>query len=148
MIASLFVVGGAAAIKNPALRATKAQPAADLVKKLAPDTPLDATTLVRLNGAVHVAAGLALATGRMPRLSAAMLAATMAPTTITGHRFWEETDPAARTNQTMHFLKNMAITGGLLMSTLDPEPHKKFIGRRAKDKVVEASETVQSALQR
>lgn len=148
MIASLFVVGGISAIKNPALRAKKAQPAADLVKKLAPDTPLDAATLVRLNGAVHVGAGLALATGRMPRMSAAVLAATMPPTTLTGHRFWEETDPAARTNQQMHFLKNMAITGGLLMSTLDPDPHKKFIGRRAKDKVVHASETVQSALQR
>jgi uncharacterized membrane protein YphA (DoxX/SURF4 family) len=148
MIASLFIVGGASAIKSPAVRAKKAQPAADLIKKVAPDTPVEATTLVRINGVVHVSAGLALATGRVPRLSAAVLAATMPPTTITGHRFWEETDPAARTNQTMHFLKNLAITGGLLMSTLDPDPHKKFIGRRAKDKVVQASETVQSALQR
>lgn len=148
MIASLFVVGGVSAIRSPALRAKKAQPVADLVKKIAPETPLDAATLVRVNGAVHVGAGLALATGRVPRLSAAVLAATMPATTFTGHRFWEETDPAARTNQKMHFLKNLAITGGLLMSTLDPEPHKKFIGRRAKDKVVQASETVQSALQR
>ncbi|MGA8852220.1 MAG: DoxX family protein [Aeromicrobium sp.] len=148
MIASMFVVGGASAIKNPGLRAKKAQPVADLVKKMVPETPLDAVMLVRLNGAVHVGAGLALATGRMPRLSAAVLAATMPATTMTGHRFWEETDPAARTNQTVHFLKNVTITGGLLMSTLDPDPHKKFIGRRAKDKVVQASDTVQSALQR
>ncbi len=148
MIASLFVVGGATAIKNPALRATKAQPAADLVKKLAPDTPLDAKALVQINGGLHLAAGLALATGHVPRTAAAVLAATMPATTVTGHRFWEETDPAARTNQRMHFLKNLAITGGLLMATLDPEPHKKFIARRAKDRVVEASETVQSALQR
>lgn len=148
MLASLFVVGGAAAIKSPALRAKKAQPAADLINKVAPDTAVEATTLVRLNAAVHVGAGLTLATGRAPRLSAAVIAATMPPTTLTGHRFWEETDPAARTNQAMHFLKNVAITGGLLMATLDPDPHKKFIGRRAKDKVVQASETVQSALQR
>lgn len=146
MLASLFVVGGASAIKNPALRAGKAQPLADLLKKAAPQTPIDATNLVRINGAVHVGAGLALATGRAPRTSAAVLALTMPPTTVTGHRFWEESDPAARTNQLMHFLKNMAITGGLLMSTLDPDPKKKFIVRRAKDKVVQASGSVQSAL--
>jgi hypothetical protein len=28
------------------------------------------------------------------------------------------------------------------MATLDPDPHKKFIGRRAKDKVTEAASSV------
>ena len=148
MIASAFVYLGASALKSPQARAQKAQPVADLIRKAAPDTPVDATTLVRVNGAVHVGAGLALASGRAPRLSAVAVAATMGPTTVAGHRFWEETDPAARTNQTIHFLKNVAITGGLLMSTLDPDPKKKFIGRRAKDKVVEASETVQAQFSR
>ncbi len=148
MIASLFVYGGISAIKSPKVRAQRAEPVADLIRKAAPQTRVDTATLVRVNGAVHVGAGLALATGRAPRLSAAALALTMPPTTLSGHRFWEETDPAARTNQTIHFLKNLAITGGLLLSTLDPEPKKKFIARRAKDKVVEASETVQAQLGR
>lgn len=142
MIAGLFVYGGFAALKSPGARVAKAQPTADLIEKLSPDTKVDAATLVRVNGAVHLGAGLALATGRVPRLSALALAATMPPTTTAGHRFWEETDPAARTNQTIHFLKNLAVTGGLLLSTLDPEPHKKFIGRRAKDRVVEAKDKV------
>ena len=30
----------------------------------------------------------------------------------------------------------------IVMATLDPDPHKKFIGRRAKDKVVEAKDKV------
>ena len=34
------------------------------------------------------------------------------------------------------------MAGGLLMATLDPDPHKKFIGRRAKDKVSEAAASV------
>ena len=148
MIASLFVYGGVSAIKSPQGRARAAEPVADLMRKAAPQTPVDTANLVRINGAIHVGAGLALATGRVPRLSAAALALTMPPTTLSGHRFWEETDPAARTNQTIHFLKNLAITGGLLLSTLDPEPNKKFIARRAKDKVVEASETVQAQLGR
>lgn len=148
MIASLFVYGGISAIRSPKVRAQRAEPVADLIRKAAPQTPVDAATLVRVNGAIHVGAGLALATGRVPRLSAAALAITMPPTTLSGHRFWEETDPAARANQKVHFLKNLAITGGLLLSTLDPDPQKKFIARRAKDKVVEASETVQAQLGR
>src|SRR5690606_39979941 len=48
-------------------------------------------------------------------------------TTVSGHQFWKETDPDARRNQLIHFLKNVSITGGLLMSTLDPKPHKRWI---------------------
>jgi len=40
----------------------------------------------------------------------------------------------------------MSMTGGLLMATLDPDPHKKFIGRRAKDKVNQAAASVADQL--
>ena len=146
MLASMFVYGGAMSLKDPAARAAKAGRAADLVQKAVPQLPVSATNLVRLNGAVHVAAGLALATGRVPRLSALVLAATMPATTLAGHRYWDETDPAARANQRIHFVKNVSMTGGLLMATLDPDPHKKFIGRRAKDKVTHAAASVADQL--
>jgi putative oxidoreductase len=142
MLASMFLYAGATALKDPGARAVKAQPTADLIKKYAPDLPVTGSNLARLNGAVHVVAGTALATGRLPRLSALVLAATLPPTTIVGHAYWNETDPAARANQRVHFLKNVSMAGGLLMSTLDPDPHKKFIGRRAKDKVTEAAASV------
>lgn len=148
MLASMFVVGGISALKSPGPRVQKAQPTADLLKKVAPEAPVNGASLVRANAAVHVVAGLGLATGRLPRLSALALAATLPPTTLAGHRFWEETDPMQRANQRIHFLKNVAMTGGLLMSTLDPEPHKKFIGTRAKNKVVEAADSVQHAIAR
>ncbi|MCW2840553.1 MAG: hypothetical protein JWR55_2036 [Aeromicrobium sp.] len=146
MLASMFVYGGAMALKDPGPRAAKAQPTADLIKKIAPNLPVNGSNLTRLTGALHVTAGLALATGHVPRLSALVLAATVPPTTITGHPYWNETDPAARANQRIHFIKNMSMTGGLLMATLDPEPHKKFIGRRAKDKVTEAAASVADQL--
>ena len=146
MLASMFVYGGAAALKSPGRRVEKAQPIADAIKRAVPEAPVNGAVLVRANAAVQVVAGLGLATGRLPRLSALALAATMPPTTAAGHQFWQETDPAQRTNQTIHFLKNVSMTGGLLLSTLDPDPHKKFIGRRAKDRVVEAGETVKSKL--
>ncbi len=148
MLASMFVVGGVNALRSPGRRAEKAQPVADLIRKAAPDAPVDGPTLVRVNAAIHVVAGTALATGRAPRLSALALAATMPPTTYAGHQFWNETDPAQRQNQLVHFLKNVTMTGGLLMATLDPEPHKKFIGRRAKDRVVETSDAVRAKLSR
>ena len=142
MLASMFVYGGAQALKDPGPRADKAQPTADLIKQLAPDLPVTGANLARFNGGAQLVAGLALATGRFPRLAALALAATLPPTTYAGHKYWNESDPGARANQRIHFLKNVSMTGGLLMATLDPDPHKKFIGRRAKDKVAGAASSV------
>ena len=142
MLASMFVVGGAAALKSPGPRAAKAQPTADLVKKIVPALPVDGASLTRFNGAVQLVAGLALATGHVPRTAALALAVTLPPTTAAGHPYWNETDPGARANQRIHFLKNVSMTGGLLMATLDPDPHKKSVGRRAKDRVAGAASSV------
>lgn len=142
MLASMFVYGGAMALKSPGPRAAKAQPVADLIKRVAPDLPVNGSNLTRFSGGVQVVAGTALATGHFPRIAALVLASTMPPTTVVGHAYWNETDPAAKANQRIHFFKNLSMTGGLLMATLDPEPHKKFIGRRAKDKVSEAASSV------
>lgn len=142
MLASMFIYGGAMALKSPGPRADKAQPTADLIKKIAPDLPVTGANLARFNGAAQLVGGLALATGHFPRLAAFGLAATLPPTTVAGHAYWNETDPGARANQRIHFLKNVSMAGGLLMATLDPDPHKKFIGRRAKDRVSEAAASV------
>ncbi|MDR7086381.1 putative membrane protein YphA (DoxX/SURF4 family) [Aeromicrobium panaciterrae] len=139
MLASMFVFGGAMALRDPGPRAAKAQPVADAIKRVAPDLPVNGSNLTRFNGGVQLVAGTALATGRFPRLSAFVLAATMPPTTYVGHPYWDETDPVVRANQRIHFFKNISMIGGLLMATLDPDPHKKFIARRAKDKITEAA---------
>ncbi|EFQ82965.1 DoxX family protein [Aeromicrobium marinum DSM 15272] len=146
LLASMFVYGGVNALRNASAMAPKAQPFSDQLQPLAPKAPLGPANLVRINGAVHVVAGTALATGRVPRLSALALAASLVPTTAAGHQFWNETDPASRTNQRIHFLKNLSMAGGLLMATLDPDPHKKILVRRAKDKVAEATGTVADQL--
>lgn len=141
MLASMFVYGGVNALRNASAMAPKAQPVADLITKAAPDAPkISPANLVRANGAIHVVAGTALATGHLPRLSALVLAGTLVPTTAVGHRFWDQNDPAAAQNQRIHFTKNLSMIGGLLMATLDPDPHKKILPRRAKDKVVEGIE--------
>jgi len=141
MLASMFLYGGSMALRNASAMAPKVQPVADTLQKALP-VQISASNVARINAATHITAGLGLATGRLPRLSALTLAATMPATTATGHQFWKESDPEARRNQTVHFLKNVAITGGLLMSTLDPEPHKRWIGARARRKVAKASGAV------
>jgi hypothetical protein len=45
----------------------------------------------------------------------------------------------------VHFFKNVSTIGGLLMATLDPEPHKKVLVLRAKDAAVEAGGSVREA---
>ena len=127
MLASMFVVGGFNALRNAPKLAAKAEPVTDtitgLADKVAPEAPFphDPTTLVRINGAVQVGAGLLLATGHVPRLSSAALAATLVPTTVAGHRFWEEKDPAAKAQQRIHFFKNVSMLGGLLLASVDTD---------------------------
>jgi uncharacterized membrane protein YphA (DoxX/SURF4 family) len=139
MLASTFVVGGVNVMRNSAAAAERAKPVTDqiveLSHKYAPSVPVptDPKTLVRLNAGVQIAAGLALATGRAPRLSALALAGSVVPTTLAGHRFWEEEDPGARSGQQIHFFKNVSLLGGLLLAWVDTEgrPGVAWRARRA-----------------
>src|SRR6478752_4000347 len=76
---------------------------------------ISARAPVQFNGAVQVGAGITLALGILPRLSALLLAGSLVPTTLAGHRFWEEEEDAARAQQTIQFLKNLGMLGGLLL---------------------------------
>ena len=135
LLASMFVVGGINSLRNASAMAPQVQPVADKLasgaQKAQVPLPKDAQTQVKINGAIHVVAGLALATGRAPRLSSAVLAATLVPTTAAGHRFWEETDPGAKANQQVHFFKNASLLGGLLLGAVDTDG-KPGVAWRAK----------------
>lgn len=127
MLASVFFVGATNALKNAPALAPKAQKVTDrivpLAERVAPQLPIphDPVTIVRLNAVAQLAAATALATGRAPRLSATVLAASLLPTTVAGHRFWEETDATAKTAQRLNFVKNLSILGGLLIAGVDTE---------------------------
>jgi putative oxidoreductase len=114
LLSGIFVVGGTDVLRNPGPRVAIVEPALGpmIVRSRA---PLGPETLVRLNAAVHVTGGLMLAAGKAPRLAALALLASMVPTTFIGHRFWEEQDPARRSQQRTHLLKNLGLMGGLLL---------------------------------
>lgn len=141
LLASMFLVGGVNSLRYSTAISPAAEPVADLVES-ATQTRVSPETLVKVNAVTHVVAGAALATGRFPRTAGLVLAATLVPTTAVGHPFWNETDPEAKQNQQIHFFKNLSMMGGLLMSTLDPDPHKKFIAVRAKNRAVDAKDKV------
>lgn len=152
MLASMFVVGGVNALKNAEGAAERAKPVTDrfvpLAQKVSPSAPTDAVTWVRINGVTQVLAGLALATGRAPRLSALTLAATLVPTTVAGHPYWQETDPDAKATQKIHFFKNVSMLGGLMIASVDTEgkPGVAWRARRAaKDARREARHLATSA---
>jgi putative oxidoreductase len=125
MLSSMFIVGGINSIKNYKQLAPRAEPVTEklepVVDKARSRLPIDLTTEqeVLLNGVVHVVGGAMLATGKFPRLSSFALAATLVPTTLAGHRFWEETDPQRRSQQQTHFFKNVSMMGGLLLASVD-----------------------------
>lgn len=119
LLGAIFVLSGADTLMNPDGRTRIAEPFVKQVAAAVPVVPDDAARVVRLNALTHLGAGVALATGFLPRLAAAVLAGSLVPTTIGGHRFWELEDPSARAQQRTHFLKNLAILGGLLIAALD-----------------------------
>ena len=120
-LAAMFVTGGLDALRNPSSKVSAADPIAPKVAEKLPYLPEDTEQLVRINGAVQVGAGLMLALGRFPRLSAAVLAGSLVPTTLAGHRFWEEEDETKRAQQRIHFFKNLSMLGGLVLAAVDTE---------------------------
>ena len=65
-----------------------------------------------------------LAFGRVPRLSSAVLAASLVPTTFAGHRFWEA-EGAERERQKIQFAKNVSLVGGLILAAVDTEGYTR-----------------------
>jgi uncharacterized membrane protein YphA (DoxX/SURF4 family) len=133
MLASMFVAGGMDSLRAPEQVAPAAEPVVQPVTERVPQLPDRTEQVVRINGAVQLVAGLLLGSGRLPRPAALAIAATLVPTTLAGHRFWEAKDPDERAQQRIHFLKNLSMLGGLLIAADDTAdaPSLAWRGRHA-----------------
>ena len=109
-VAGAFVTSGWDAFLDPGHRTVKAA-------ALGVPEPELATVA---NGGAMVVAGVALAAGVAPRLSATVLAGLLVPTTLAGHAFWNEADPGSRARQRIQFFKNVCMLGGLLEVAAGP----------------------------
>ena len=99
MVASIFVIQGYETFRRPERVAPRAESVVRPLAERIPAVPAKTEDAVRLNGAVQMVAGMLLALGRFPRLSALALAATLVPTTAAGHRFWEAEEEADQAQQ-------------------------------------------------
>ena len=115
LLASIFIYGGIDAFRHPESKAPKADKVIGAVPAVVPGISTTAD-LVRIDGAAKVIGGVALGLGVFPRLAALGLAARLVPTTLAGHPFWDESDPAARRAQELQFAKNASILGGVLLA--------------------------------
>lgn len=133
MLASMFIAGGLNSVRNPEAVAPLAESVVRPLTERVALLPDRTEQLVRLSGAVQVAGGVLLGIGRFPRLSALALAATLVPTTLAAHRFWEAEDEGERAQQQIHFLKNLSMLGGLLIAADDTgsAPSLLWRGRHA-----------------
>jgi putative oxidoreductase len=130
MLAAKFAMDGVESLKDPESQAARAKPLTDravpLLQQAAPQAPIptDPVTWVRISGAVNVVGAVLLASGRMPRMAATMLAANLVPRTIAAHSFWNEPDPNTRSEQRQQFVKDISVAGGLLMTAFGPRGTK------------------------
>ncbi|WP_162266284.1 DoxX family membrane protein [Mycobacteroides saopaulense] len=126
MLGSIFIVAGADGLSHPEASARAAEPLVQSLVESAPESagrylPRDPQTYVRIHGALQLAAGLALASGRFPRVSAWVLASTLVPATLIDQAFWRQPDPDLKLQQKTHFWKNISILGGLIIAGIDTE---------------------------
>ncbi|GAC1328665.1 MAG: hypothetical protein NVSMB13_15900 [Mycobacteriales bacterium] len=136
MLAAVFITGGADTLRNPAPRVEKAE-------NLNLTNP---EKMTKVNAGAMVLGGLALATGRLPRTASAVLAGSLVPTTLAGHRFWEESDAQAKAMQQAHFFKNVGLIGGLMLAAVDTEGRESK-PRQAKRAARKAAQATRDAAQ-
>ena len=133
LLASTFIAEGLAELRNTAKEPQRADSdngsrerlAADGMRKRltekVPYLPDDPATLAKLNAGVMVGAGSMLALGRLPRLSALLLAGTVVPATLASPLNWDEDDPAYKARQRKQFFKSCSLLGGLMLASVDTE---------------------------
>jgi putative oxidoreductase len=151
LLASSFIYGGITTLRNPQAHVPGARPVVEKVteqadKQLPVQLPRDVEQWVKIDAAVKVVAGTLFALGKLPRLSALLLAGSIVPTTLAGHRFWEAEGPAKQ-GHLVHFLKNLGLLGGLLIAAVDTEG-KPSVGYRARRAAHQAATSTEKSFEK
>ncbi|MBM7367238.1 DoxX family protein [Gordonia hydrophobica] len=139
LLGTAFIASGIDAVRSPSGPASAAEP-------LLQSAPVEPTMVIQAAGAVQIGAGLALATGRAPRVASTVLVGTLVPTTVFASDFWNETDPARKSVKQSAFAKNLGLLGAALIAAADTEgkPSLGWRGRRRLERAGAAIESVRS----
>jgi uncharacterized membrane protein YphA (DoxX/SURF4 family) len=149
MLAAAFVGQGIDGLRSPKVAADAARPTLEGLQKLpepvSSNVPSNAETFAKATAAVQIGGGVLLASGKVPRLASAALAATVIPANLGSHMFWTEVDPERKAAKRRNFLTDVSLLGGLIIAAADTagKPSLGWRGRRAAARL---TDTVTSAL--
>ena len=141
MLAAIFISSGVSALKDPSYVAHVAREAG----------LSEPEKLAKAHGATNLVGGLALATGRFPRLAALGLAAGLVPATVLGHAFWSAPEDQKQMQQ-INFFKNLSLLGGLLIAAADTGGRESLphavgrVTRRSTKKAAKAAKRAEKSL--
>ena len=142
LLAAVFVSEGVNGLKSPGERV-------EVVRAAGLSDP---EKLVQVSAGTQLVGGLALAAGRLPRLSALALAGTLVPSTYLHQDFWAESDKQVKAAKKQQLLKNLGVLGGLLLAFADTGgreslPHAAArVSRRTQKKAAKAAKRAEKKL--
>jgi uncharacterized membrane protein YphA (DoxX/SURF4 family) len=145
MMAGFFIANGVKAIKDPEALVPEAEPIAEkfvpLAQQAFPEAvsayvPEDTKTLIRINGALAVVGGVAMATGLAPRAGGALAAASMIPHLLASDPRKADDKAAGRSL----LIRNLALTGAAIVLTQDTQGHPSLLWRARRHAADKASQ--------
>ncbi|MBW3069880.1 DoxX family protein [Actinomyces sp. 594] len=122
-LAAPFIADGIDALARPKRHADKFERVQPWLEKagVPPVLHSDAELLTRVSGAVSVAAGLGLATGRAPRTCATVLAVLNVPLALVNNPVWAVESQDERKEALSGLMRSAAVGAGLALSAVDRE---------------------------
>lgn len=125
LLSATFISGAASTLVRPGPAAERAKWLSERLTArlggIAPWLPTGPAAVARANAAVQLGAAVLLASGRAPRLAAAVLAGSLVPGTVARHPFRRTADPTERGDQTQRFLTDLGLLGGLVLVMVDTQ---------------------------
>jgi len=117
LVAVVFLANGFGIIPQ-------AQPAKELAEHGAPAALIPLFMLAART--IEIVGGFGLMLGIYPRIAAIAVIAFLVPATLVAHEFWGAVGTPAFAPQLLQFLKNTAMTGGLLLIAATPNQPQLF----------------------
>ncbi len=91
-----------------------------------------AEAAVLASGALLVVGGASMISGFQPKVGAGAIAGFLAAVSPTMHNFWQVDDEGQRSNEMIHFMKNMALLGSALAFMGFEEPWPASLSRHSR----------------
>lgn len=124
LLASTFAVDGVQMITSSSDYANEAAAVSTTLRNIVPPAytsvlPSSVESTARAMGTTKIVASGLLATGKAPRLAAAVLALLQVPAMLSRHAFWQADNDIDRSNGVRGLLTDAALLGGLFITSAD-----------------------------